>query len=363
MNWRSVRMAFLLGAAFAATAMVAQAQAGDGSGPKAAAPSEGKAVEHGDGYITVPCTVWVPQTYTTYRTCYRTEYRKVTRTVHSYECVPVKKYRTCTYYVRKPVYKTVERTVYERVPCVETRTVMRPCWETKKVTVWKTRRVDRGGWVYCQEPAPVKDFFNRLNWRLRSGGLFHRCNRGGCCDTGCGDPCGDPCANACARPCPPPPATRCVKRWKSNYVCEKYPVTCCKRVCVYKPVTCKVCTYKCVAKKVKCRVCTYECVACTRKVCCTVYERRCVARKVTCCEPVRVCVRVPVRCCKLVPKTIHRRVAACDPCGDPCGDPCCVRRHHRRFFDGCGGILSGLFNRGRGCCDAGCGHRDHGCCH
>lgn len=324
---QSVRLALLIGVV-AATA-VSSARADDA--PKATDPC----------MRTVTCTEWVPERYTVKRKVYRVSYRKVACQSFRCERVCVQRDQVCNVVRRIPCYRTVTRKVCCRTWGWETRTVNRRCYQYKQVTCMVKKCVRRGHWE-CRQ---VETFMSKLQGCLGGLGGGGLCNRNNCCD-----PC-DPCCNT---------RTHC-PRYTSRKVwvnCPEYrmcPVTKCVKVCVNKPVCCKVrvChrTYKTVSHK----VCTYKCVTeqVTRKVNCWV------TRKVPCttyrCE--RVCVphEETVTCCRMVPRTVTRQVPVSDCCNTCCSssccDPCCNT--------GCGGGC-GLFNRlfsGRGSCGGG------GCCH
>jgi hypothetical protein len=289
--------------------------------------------------VTIPVVECVPETYKVKQITYKKVCKQETYTSFRCESFPVTKTRQVTTYVRKPVYKDVCKTVYDRVPCVEEKIVMKPCYSYQQVTEMRTKKVDKGYWCTEEVPAHFKNFCNRL---------AHACSRkNDCCD---------PCAPAC----PPAPATRCKKRWVSCWVTECCPVTVCKKVCTMKPECVKVCTYKCVARQVTCKVCEYVCEPCVRTETYCCHETRQVP--VTCTRNVWTCVPCEewVTCTRLVSKTTYRQVPACNNSCNTCCETttsCCSSGGHKLF--------RGLFSRrghghSNGCCESSCGN---GGCH
>ncbi|MGF1579032.1 MAG: hypothetical protein ACFCD0_06680 [Gemmataceae bacterium] len=301
-----------------------------GGGPIAGGVMGGGCGPCAPAYRTVQFTEYVPQTYTTTRTVYRRVPKQVTYT--AYRCVshPVTNTRQVTHMVRKPVVRTITKTVYSRVPVQTTKTVMKPHYRTVTMTVMKTKRVDRGHYEYRQVSAPLQTLCNRLAWS---------CRRDRCCD-----------------PCPPPPATRCVKRWCPCYVTVCCPTTVCKRVCEMRPCTVQVCSYRCVPRTVTCQVTEYVCEPCikTETYTCHVTKRV----PYTCTRTVYQCVpvQVPVTCTKLVARTVCRRVpvSTCCESSPCCEEPsCCLSRSRfgGRLFN-----LMGRFGSRSSCCGGGgCG--------
>jgi len=279
--------------------------------------------------ITVPVTTCVPETYKVKQIVYKKVCKQETYTAFRCESFPVTKTRQVTTYTRNAVYKDVCRTVYEKVPVMTEKTVMKACYSYQNVTEMRSHKVDKGHWV-CQEvPAPFKDFCNRL------------CKKGG------------DCCNPCAQPCP---ATRTVKKWHHCWVTECCPVTVCKKVCTMVPEVVKCCSYQCVAKQVTCKVCEYVCVPCvkTETYCC--YESKQVP--VTCTRNVWSCVPCEewVTCCRMVAKTTYCQVPACNTsCNTSCcetSNSCCGKGHG--FLTGFRGMFS------KGSCGKGHGHSSCG---
>jgi len=281
-----IRLALLLGALTAVAVSPARA-AEEFQAPKATGPK----------MKTIKVTECVPETYQVKRTAYRVECRQ--ETVDSFRCetVCVPRERVCTVVERVPVMKTETRKVCHYVRTCEERTVMKTCYETRQVTCNVQKCVSRGHWE-CREVCKQPSCLEKL------------CN---------------PCA------CPHTVSKKC---WVS---CPEYvscPVTKCQKVCVQKPVVCKVNVCKPVWKEEQVQVCSYRCVEkkVTQKY--NVTETRKVPCKVT--RTVRVCVpyEETVTCCRMVPRVVERQVAEC--CETTCCSPCrsCCRSRgglcHRR---------------------------------
>ena len=262
----------------------------------------------------VTCVEYVPEQYTTTRTCYRTECRQEAYT--SYRCEMAQEQRTCTKNVMKPVCETVnvEKTVCEVVPVTEQRTCMRTVWKTVPVTVTKKVMVDRGHYECCQVRArrTIADRLCKQNTD--------------CC-----------------------PRMETKKVWVPCMVCEDRTVTSCQRVCEQVPHTYTVTTCKTIQKTVTvpCTRTRYECVQTQHTY--TVCVPKLVP--VQCMRTVRVVVPVneTVTCCRMVPKCVEKEVPVATCCA---ATTCCSSgsASHAR---------GGLFhkNRGHGGC-GGCG----GCC-
>jgi hypothetical protein len=289
---------------------------------------------------TICVTECVPETYQVKRISYKQVCKQETYTAFRCECFPVTKTCNVTTYTKKAVWKDVTCTVYEKVPCWETRTVMKPCYSYVNETVMKSRKVDKGHWVCEEVPAHFKAFCQRL-------GQGHGHNN--CCD---------PCA--CPAPCPP---TRTVKKWCPCWVTECYPCTVCKKVCTMVPETCKVCTYKCVAKQVCNKVCSYECVPCVTQQTYTCYETKQVP--FTCTRNVMTCVPCEemVTCTRYVAKTVYRQVPV--SCNNNCCESfssCCSsggHGHGHKLFSNFRGHGHNSCNSCGSSCGSGCG----GGCH
>jgi hypothetical protein len=268
---------------------------GGGPGPVGAGPA----------FRTITVNEWVPETYQTTRTTYRTEYVNQTYTAYRQECVPEKRIRTFT--VNKMVTECVEQPCTNWVckPCVETRTCYKRVVTCVPVTCTVRKCVDRGHWE-CREVPCREGFLTRLR---------------------------KSCKSDCCEPCPPP--TRMEKVWVPCKVWVECPVTRMERRVECVPYTTQVTVNKMVAvhsvRKVnvcKCvpQVCTQE-YTCLVSRCVPYTATRCVARcvpvceKVTCtrlvCRPVQKCVPV-TECC-----------APAAPCCEPIG--CCNRKRFGLF--------------------------------
>jgi hypothetical protein len=247
------------------------------------------------GGVSYEC---VPETYNVTRTVYKKVCRDETYTAFKCVCEPVTKTREVCHMVRKQVEKEVCKTVHDRIPCTETRTVMKTKWSYQTVTEMRSKKVDRGHWVCEEVDAPFQNFLAKLH---------HCCKKNDCCE-----------------PCPPCPKTRTVKRWCSNWVTECYPVTCCKKVCCQVPQTCTFTTYKCVARQVTCKELCWVCEPCTKIETYTCH----VTKKVpyTCTRKVWDCVpcQETVTCTRYVKKAICAPAPAPAPCcPTSCEAPCC----------------------------------------
>lgn len=271
---------------------------------------------------TITCVEYVRENYTTTRTAYRYECRTENYTAHRCEFVPETKTRqvTCYRHVQEMVNEV--RTVCERVPVVEERTVCKPVWTTVTETVMVCKTVDRGHYECREVYSHMKALQNRMH------SFRHR--------------------HDCCEPCPPSNC-RTVKVWVPCKVTIQCPETRCRRVCTMVQHKCQVTVCKMVPKQVTVQVCRTRCIPETR----TETYTCCVARMVPyqACRQVRVCVpyQETVTCCRMVPRTVTREVpvAVANAC---CGDVCCeAPRCHRRFSFGRHGR-----GHGHGGCDNGC---------
>jgi hypothetical protein len=319
---RRLRLACLVGVVAAAAAVPARADhpPAAAAAPHAAAAPAPAAAPCAPATRKIQCVEYVPENYTTTRTCYRYECRQEKCTAYRCEYVPETRTKTvcCVRYV--PEVCTEVRTVCEMVRTCEERTVMKPCWTTVQETCMVTRKVDRGHWECREEEAHG---IHALCHRIR-----HR--------------------HDCCPPCPP---TRTRKCWVPCWVCEQVPVTRCKKVCTMVPHKCMVNVCRPVTRQVTCQVTRCKCVT-EQKV---VTYTCCVARQVPyeTCRTVRVCVpyQETVTCCRMVPRCVTREVPCCVA---ECCTPCCCeapRCHRRHSFT----------HRHRGGCDSCCSTSS--CCH
>jgi hypothetical protein len=212
--------------------------------------------------------------------------------------------------------QAVTRDVCVKIPCWEDRCVMKKCWETVRVCEMCERRRLHTYWECCEVPCSFSNFCDRLS----------------CC--------GNSCHNGCHQPC----RTRTVRRLRCCWVTECVPVTRCKRVCVERPVTCRVCTYKTEIRKETCNVTVCKCIPETRTETYTCYV--CKQVPIQCKRTVCVCqpFEEEVTCTRYVCRTVYRDVPVCHDCCRPC----CERR--------CGGFFGGFGRHG-------CNSCNHGYCH
>jgi hypothetical protein len=286
-----LRLAILLGALTAVAVSPARVAA---QAPKSTGPA----------MKTIKVTECVPETYPVKRTCYKVECRQ--ETVDSFRCETVceQRQRVCTVTKRVPVMTTQVRKVchYERV--CEERVTMKNCYEYRQVTCNVKKCVSKGHWE-CKEV----------------------CKQPGCLQKLC-----NPCA------CPTTVTKKC---WVSCPVYVDCPVTKCQKVCVQKPVVCKVTVCKPVYTEQQVQVCTYKCVQEQVTQNYTVPVTRKVPCKVT--RTVRVCVpyEETVTCTRMVQRTVEKQVPVSECCQTTCCTPCrsCCRSR------------SGLFHRQNSCCN------------
>jgi hypothetical protein len=287
-----IRLAVLLGVLTAVAVSPARAAEQAEQAPKATSPA----------MKTIKVTECVQEKYPVKRTCYKVECRQ--ETVEGFRCETVceQRERTCTVTKRIPVMKTETRKVCSYQTTCEDKVVMKTCYEYRQVTCNVKKCVSRGHWE-CKEVCKDPGFLKKL------------------CD---------PCA------CPHTVSKKC---WVSCPVYVDCPVTKCQKVCVQKPVVCKVKVCKPVYREEQVQVCSYRCVeekvvqkytvAVTKKVPC----------KTT--RTVRVCVphEETVWCTRTVARTVERQVPVCETttCCTPCRS-CCRSR-------------CSLFHRQNSCCD------------
>src|SRR5262245_49265948 len=196
---RQIRSSLWVGGALLALAGLARAgHHGDcGGGPAAPAPGPGPgpAPAPAPAFRTITVNEWVPETYVTTRTSYRTEYVNETYTAYRQERFPEKRIRTFT--VNRLVTECVDQpcTTWVCKPCMEPRTYSKKAVTCVPVTTCVRKCVDMGHWE-CRE-VPCRE------------GLFTRMRKA--------------CRNDCCEPCPPPTQTK--KVWCPNKVWVETPVT------------------------------------------------------------------------------------------------------------------------------------------
>ena len=288
---QQVRVALLAGGLVAATALTARA---DDCTPPAKADCAPQ-------YRTVCVNEWVPEKYETTRTVYRTEQK--TETYTAYRCETVPETKTRTYQVCKMVPETREETrkVCVTVPTVEERTVMKACYHWVNETKVVRKCVDKGHYECQCVPCEPSCFDHMRGW------FRHR---------GCGDDCCEPCHEV---------KYKTKKVWVPCPVWEEHTVCCKKRVCEYKPETCKVtvCKHEWREEKVKVTVCKPVMETKTETYTC------CVTKHVPYQATRTICVCVPhqekVNCTRMVCHKVEKQV----PCEQCCETSCCKHRYHR----------------------------------
>jgi len=261
---------------------------------------------------TVQVQEWVPETYKTTVTRYKTENVAETYTAYKTVCVPesftayrtecVSETRTRTVSINRmvPEEREVTSTVYTCVPTVEKRTVSRVVVSCTPVTEMVRKCVDQGHYE-CRE---VED----TSFMARCRKFRH--HRGGCCD-----------------PCPPPCPTKVVKVWCPNIVTVEVPVTRMQRTCSTVNETIDVTVNKLVATQKVSKVTSYKCVTEQKEETYTVQVPRQVTyqatRNVLKCVPYQatrtVCRTVPyteeVTATRMVCRTVEKQVTDCDAPG------------------------------------------------
>jgi len=274
MIWQRARIALLANVVLAAAAVTARAQ-------DCCAPAT----------QSVCVTEWVAENFTQTRTVYKTQCVQENYTAYRTQCVAEQRTRVCTVNRMVPEMQTVTRTVCESVPCVETRTVMKQVVTCKPVTTVTRKCVDMGHYECQQVPC-------------RQGCLAKLKSKHNSC-----------CCECCCVP------MKTVRVWCPNKVWVETPCTKMVRCCECVPTTCQVTVCKMVPKQVTCQVCCYRCVCEQKTECYTVMVPKCVA--VQCTRTVAKCVpcQETVTCCRMVPRTVVKQVACCNPC-NTCCNPC-----------------------------------------
>lgn len=299
---QSFRFAILAGALISTTGLSVRADDCCGAAAPAASCCTRK----------VTCTEWVPETYETTRTTYRTECRQESYTAYRCESVPETRTRTFTVNKQVPETRTETRTVCVSVPTIEERTEMVSKSICTPVTTMARRCVDRGHFE-CREVPCKESCFKQM-----CGKFSHKKD---CCDE-------------CAPACPPP--TKTVKVWVPCMVTEEYPVTTMKRECIQVPVTRKVTVYKQESRQESFQVTSYKCVSEQRSENYTVNVSRQVAYQATRNVSVSVPVQEKVTCTRMVARTIEKEVPACDAgacCTTSCKPSC--KKHFHKKCDAC----------------------------
>jgi hypothetical protein len=279
MIWQRARIALLANVILAAAAVTARAQ---DCSPAPIAPTPATQ--------SVCVTEWVPENFTQTRTVYRTQCVQEAYTAYRTECVPQTCTRVCTVNRMVQEMQTVTRTVCVSTPCVETRTVMKQVTVCKPVTTVTRKCVDMGHYECRQVPC-------RQGCLAKLRSKHNNC----CCE------------------CVP---MKTVRVWCPNKVWVETPCTKMVRCTECVPTTCQVTVCKMVPKQITCQVCCCKCVPQQITQTYTVMVSRCVP--VQCTRTVAKCVpcQETVTCCRMVPRTVVKQVACCNPCNS-CGNSCC----------------------------------------
>jgi len=300
MIWQRARFALLAG-------LFAVAAAGPARADDAAACCA-------PAYRTVCVKEWVPEQYQCTRTVYKTECKTETYTAYKCECVPETKTRTCTVYKMVPETHMETRTCCVCVPVCEEKTIMQACWTCKPVTKMVKKCVDQGHWE-CHEVCCKPGLCERMceAWKK---------HKEGCCY------------------CPPPVKTKMEKCWVPCKVEIECPVTCMEKVCEYKPVVCKVTTYKREQRTEQVQVTCCKCVAEQKVETYTCITHKLVPFQAT--RTVKVCVpcQETFTACRMVCHTVEKKVPVCECCS--CCEPCCSQKCHK---------FAGFFSKKSCCCE------------
>jgi hypothetical protein len=248
-------------------------------------------------YRTITVSEWVPETYQTTRTVYKTEYVNEAYTAYKTVCVPETRTYARTISKMVPEVRDVVCTEYKCVPEVVTKTIMKKVKVCKEVTTDHHKWVDKGHYECCQ--VPYTPLFAK------------KCSS--CCDS-------------CCEPC-------------VKYKTKKVWVPC--KVCIETPCTKTVVSWECVPECVTCTVNKMIPIQVTKKVCCnrcvtevvnetcTVNVSKCVPYQATRCVAKCVPVVENVTACRMVCRTVEKQVPDCDTCATPC----CTTK--ARWFKSC----------------------------
>jgi hypothetical protein len=305
MIWQHVRFAVLAGGILAVAGVSARAD--DCAPAPAPAPQ----------FRTVCVNEWVPEKFEKVVTVYKQECVQEKYTAYRCETVPETKTRTVTYYENVPVEQEVVKKVCVRVPVVEERTVMEKHWVCQPETRVVRKCVDKGHYE-CREVPCGPSLHDRMHKFLH-----HK----DCCDDCCEQPC----------------RTKTVKCWVPCPTWEEHTVTCMKRVCESRPVTCKVTVCKTEVREERCKVTVCKCVPKTRveTYTCNVVHRVPyeAVRTVSRCVPTQE----KVTCTRMVCHKVEKQV----PVATCCEETTCCKES---FFH----KLSGHFKHGCGGCNDCC---------
>jgi hypothetical protein len=266
MLWQRVRLALLVCSFAALAALPGRVTAG-------CAPA----------CCTVAVTECVPETCTVMKTCYRTECRQECYTAYRCEYAPevrTRTYTTCSY---QPETHTEVHNHCVCVPCVEQRTVMKPCYTCQPVVHMVCHTEDHGHWE-CHEEICPPSLCDRIKHCFH-----HDC----CCEC---------------------PKTRTVRCWVPCPVTVQVPVTRYVRTCTYQPVTVCVTTYRTEVRQEVCNVTCYRSVPVTHTENYTVMVPHTVPYQAT--RTVAVCVpyQVPVTVTHMVSHTVLQQIPVVEAC-------------------------------------------------
>jgi hypothetical protein len=309
MIWQHVRVAVLAGGIVVASGMSVR---GEDAPPAAgAAPAAAPCPQ----YRTICVNEWVPENYTKCVTVYKKVCVEEKYTAYRCETVPETKTRTVQVCEYVPTEQEVVRHVCVSVPHVEQRTTYEKHWVCKPECRTERKCVDKGHYE-CRE-VPCGPSFSE-----RAHKLLHR---GGCCEDEC---------------CAPCPRTKTVKCWVPCPTWEEKTVTCMKRVCECRPVTCNVTVCRTETKEVREKVTVQKPVykSKTETYTCNVTKR--IPYEAT--RSVEKCVpeQKTVTCCRMVCRQVQKQV----PVVTCCEEAACCKQGFFHRFGGHGG-------HSHGCCD------------
>ncbi len=300
----NVRAGALASLVLAALGLPAQASHNSGCDTPCAAPCASDCGSPcAPAMRTVRFTEWVPETYKTMATAYKTEYvseaytayksENVTEKFTAYRTDCVSETRTRQFTVNSYVAVTSDVTVsvWNCVPSIEKRTVCRTVVSYQPVTTVTRKCVDQGHWECREVPAPT------MHSRIKK--CFHK--KSDCCE-----------------PCVP---TKTVKVWVPNKVWIEVPCTYNKAVCTTVNETIDVTVNRMVESKEVRKVTTQKCVPVVKTETYTVQVPRQVAYEASriVCRTVpyqatrQVARSVPyqteVTATRMVARTVERQVA------------------------------------------------------
>jgi hypothetical protein len=320
MIWQQIRVAVLAGGILAATALTARAQDSKPAAapmpslkpaPTAATPAPAMAAPApmasdccGPQYRTVCVNEWVPETYEKTITVMKKECVQEKYTAYRCESVPETRQRTCTVYEKVPEVVERVRHICVKVPVVEERTTMEKHWVSVPECKVVRKCVDKGHYE-CKEVPCGPSMHEKMHKWLHKD----------CCEE-------------CCEPCP---KTKTVKVWVPCPTWEEHTVTCMKKVCEMRPVTCKVTVCKTEMKEEKYSVTVCKTVAKqvveNYTVCVTKQIPYEATRTVVHCVPVQE----KVTCTRMVCHKVEKQVPVATCCEDACGKESWFHKMSGRF--------------------------------